>query len=323
MRKYYRKQNQRQKADPKVKQDKQLAEYYEKYIKLSLDTLTKRHHKDKVLFDVLKKQLSEVTPILRFYLILDSKLRNTKSEINSLNANQKFIQEAINKHKHHSQKGFFSKLFNSSPATSEEEYKKAHAENILKLREIESNLQKIEKDIKTCTVTIEGKFYSPAALEKLSKSSETRLSNAGLRSSAQFKALDFLRNKEASIIDREEKASLREKHAALKVDSYRAYAASYFEQTRKLGAVIRKKLLEQELFLVGCPYCGNAMGDTPHADHIYPISKGGLSTIQNMVLVCSECNLRKSDITLREFINRRSLSRNTVEQNLETLKKTF
>jgi hypothetical protein len=41
------------------------------------------------------------------------------------------------------------------------------------------------------------------------------------------------------------------------------------------------------------------------------------------VLVCSECNLRKSDITLREFINRRSLSRNTVEQNLETLKKTF
>jgi 5-methylcytosine-specific restriction endonuclease McrA len=323
MRKYYRKQNQRKKAAPKVKQDKQLAEYYEKYIKLSLDTLTKRHQKGKELFDVLKKQLSEITPILRFYLSLDTKLRNTKSEINSLNANQKFIQEAINKHKHCSQRSFFLKLFNSSPATSEKEYKKAHAENILKLREIESSLQKIGKDIKTCTVTIEDRFYGPTALEKLNKSSETRLSNAGLRNKAQFKALDFLRNKEALIIDREEKASLREKHAALKVDSCRAYAASYFEQTRKLGAVIRKKLLEQEQFLAGCPYCGNAMGDTPHADHIYPISRGGLSTIQNMVLVCSECNLRKSDITLREFINRRSLNRNTVEQNLETLKKTF
>lgn len=60
-----------------------------------------------------------------------------------------------------------------------------------------------------------------------------------------------------------------------------------------------------------------------HADHIYPVAKGGLSTTKNMVYVCAICNKKKSDLTLREFIIKEKLSRDRVERNLELLKKHF
>lgn len=41
-----------------------------------------------------------------------------------------------------------------------------------------------------------------------------------------------------------------------------------------------------------CHYCGK-FGDT--IDHVFPKSKGGLSTPANCVCACSECNLRKAD----------------------------
>jgi hypothetical protein len=42
-----------------------------------------------------------------------------------------------------------------------------------------------------------------------------------------------------------------------------------------------------------CPYCGGALGNLPHADHIHPVAKGGHSTKRNMVYVCRECNALK------------------------------
>ncbi|AJY77774.1 hypothetical protein VN24_15640 [Paenibacillus beijingensis] len=41
-----------------------------------------------------------------------------------------------------------------------------------------------------------------------------------------------------------------------------------------------------------CHYCGK-FGDT--IDHVFPKSKGGLSTPANCVCACSDCNLRKAD----------------------------
>jgi CRISPR/Cas system Type II protein with McrA/HNH and RuvC-like nuclease domain len=36
-------------------------------------------------------------------------------------------------------------------------------------------------------------------------------------------------------------------------------------------------------------------------DHIYPVAKGGLDTDENTVLVCNQCNTKKSDKTLMVF----------------------
>lgn len=51
-----------------------------------------------------------------------------------------------------------------------------------------------------------------------------------------------------------------------------------------------------------CPYCNRVEMDNPHLDHIYPVSKGGLSILENLVWCCSSCNHLKSDKGLVEFL---------------------
>ena len=156
----------------------------------------------------------------------------------------------------------------------------------------------------------------PIRFRKINKVTPKKVSNASLRIDAQLKTLDYLQSKEAQIKERETKA-------ALKVEHYTAYAAAYFEQTRKLAESVKRNLMKQEDILEGCPYCGEQMGNNPHADHIYPVSKGGLSTVRNMVLVCEACNLKKSNYTLRDFIIRGQLDRNAIEERLVILGKDF
>ena len=73
-----------------------------------------------------------------------------------------------------------------------------------------------------------------------------------------------------------------------------------------------------------CPYCENPFdADVPHADHIHPVSKGGLSISENMIYICSTCNMKKTNKTLAKFIKENNLDRDNIEKNLEILKKAF
>jgi len=67
-----------------------------------------------------------------------------------------------------------------------------------------------------------------------------------------------------------------------------------------------------------CPYCdlNNSINEAV-ADHIYPINKGGLSTPENMVLICTTCNKRKSHLVLRVFCKKYSFDFDTVCERLE------
>ncbi|MDA7506634.1 HNH endonuclease, partial [Akkermansiaceae bacterium] len=95
----------------------------------------------------------------------------------------------------------------------------------------------------------------------------------------------------------------------------KALLASAAGTSRNLAASIKRKLVKGH----PCPYCGKSLGSDFHADHIYPVIKGGLSTIQNMVNVCSSCNLAKGDLTLSAFIKKLDLNRNEIESRLENL----
>lgn len=84
----------------------------------------------------------------------------------------------------------------------------------------------------------------------------------------------------------------------LKHENAYAKAASLDRQTRTRAPQVIDRLYVTER----CPYCGRDIGEEPHADHIYPVSVGGLSSLSNMVYCCKRCNLIKRDRGLVEFL---------------------
>lgn len=72
-----------------------------------------------------------------------------------------------------------------------------------------------------------------------------------------------------------------------------------------------------------CPYCGGPLGSAPHADHIHPVGKGGLSTIENMVNICAQCNSRKSHMTLTAFVAKEGRDLAGILARLRALGKEF
>lgn len=97
-----------------------------------------------------------------------------------------------------------------------------------------------------------------------------------------------------------------------------------FDERARSGAQIVKgdliKFLEKKEWI--CPYC-NEDKDLKNsvAEHIHPIKKGGLSTPQNMVLICKTCNSNKRDLTLRVFCNKMKYSFEEICGRLEKLGK--
>jgi len=104
-----------------------------------------------------------------------------------------------------------------------------------------------------------------------------------------------------------------------KKDKEKAILAHAKGKSRDQAEAIKKQLTKTG----NCPYCGLPLGDEPHADHIYPQSKGGLSTVKNMVYVCQQCNLMKSDLTIVSFIATYNLDRSRIESALRELGKDF
>lgn len=99
----------------------------------------------------------------------------------------------------------------------------------------------------------------------------------------------------------------------------RARVAQAENKSREAASEVKSRLKRNHM----CPYCGGKLGETPHADHIYPISRGGFSTLINMVYVCSDCNKKKGGKTLRMFIDDFGLDRNLIEKRLSALCKEF
>lgn len=91
-----------------------------------------------------------------------------------------------------------------------------------------------------------------------------------------------------------------------------AKAAAAEQRTRQRAASIRKMVKKTQ----ECPYCLEKLNEDAHLDHIYPVSKGGLSIIENLIWCCATCNSIKSDKGLIQFLNERGCS---VTQTLDRL----
>lgn len=52
-----------------------------------------------------------------------------------------------------------------------------------------------------------------------------------------------------------------------------------------------------------CFYCKVDCQDDFHVDHFYPLSRGGGHCLENLVIACATCNLKKSNKCPHEFID--------------------
>ena len=110
----------------------------------------------------------------------------------------------------------------------------------------------------------------------------------------------------------------------------RALASDKTEVQRQISGQYRttKEFNNQIKILKDCPYCGGPLGgfsglNSCHLEHIHPVSKGGLSTLQNCVFICADCNRNKSSSTLNKFIEKFDLNRDEIFSKLNVLGKDF
>jgi hypothetical protein len=61
---------------------------------------------------------------------------------------------------------------------------------------------------------------------------------------------------------------------------------------KRMDEKIRHRVFERDNYT--CRYCGSKEGPL-HADHVYPWSKGGETSIENLVTACRSCNGKKSN----------------------------
>lgn len=62
------------------------------------------------------------------------------------------------------------------------------------------------------------------------------------------------------------------------------------------------EVLESQQHL--CCYCEHLLMGDFHADHFWPLSKGGANGIENIVAACPSCNVRKQAMTPLQFLSR-------------------
>lgn len=102
----------------------------------------------------------------------------------------------------------------------------------------------------------------------------------------------------------------------------KAKASAFDNEIRRGTDTIKSSLKPQIAANPHCPYCLSKITfSSCHADHIYPVNKGGLTTDANIVLVCKACNLKKRDLTLRQFCKKSAFSFGEVCRRLEALHK--
>ena len=106
---------------------------------------------------------------------------------------------------------------------------------------------------------------------------------------------------------------------AARLERLEAIEARVSQKERELATKLRLTFKPTDQ----CPYCGGTLGSNPHLDHVYPVSKGGLSVSTNLIFVCLQCNQRKADKTLAAFLNSYNLDRQAVEVRLKQLGKDF
>jgi 5-methylcytosine-specific restriction endonuclease McrA len=52
-----------------------------------------------------------------------------------------------------------------------------------------------------------------------------------------------------------------------------------------------------------CPYCGSSLNQGGEVDHMQPVSRGGSSNPENLLIACRTCNRDKHNKTASEYLH--------------------
>ncbi len=115
---------------------------------------------------------------------------------------------------------------------------------------------------------------------------------------AKYQSLYYYNNKDDLVLKQKAYAKTKEGNMAIRNagQKRRFLVRAFSDGTIPIGNIypLTKELLEllksQEY---RCNNCGCDITDKKHLDHHFPISKGGLHTLSNVVFLCPTCNLRK------------------------------
>lgn len=82
---------------------------------------------------------------------------------------------------------------------------------------------------------------------------------------------------------------------ALMEERWQAFVKAQARRRAEVAVGLRFDVFKRDGFR--CRYCGRSVDDGVilHADHVIPQSKGGPTTLENLVTACFECNIGKSN----------------------------
>lgn len=70
------------------------------------------------------------------------------------------------------------------------------------------------------------------------------------------------------------------------------------EEAMKLNKGTKEKVFKRDGKV--CAFCGNT--EKLCIDHIFPVSRGGFTRMDNLQVLCEKCNIQKGNMTMDEFI---------------------
>lgn len=161
--------------------------------------------------------------------------------------------------------------------------------------------------------------YSHDYYEKNTEECKERLNKWRKANSEYVKERDKKYREENPDIEFKKQQRYRETHKEqlyLKGKKYREEHLDYFYNKARERKLSQKKVsdgtvtLEYEHFLFDeqngkCAYCGCDLNESgKHLDHIIPISRGGLHTINNVHWTCPTCNMSKGDKLEDEWLKK-------------------
>ena len=109
-------------------------------------------------------------------------------------------------------------------------------------------------------------------------------------------AKEYYKNNKECVSKRHKEYSKEYSKTAQGKDAYRKRSHKRRATELQASRIIPDGAIEKLMTRKRCFYCNKSLKGNGHLEHMFPLSKGGLHCIDNLVMACPTCNLTKGCI---------------------------